>query len=123
MIRRALLATTLIVVMTACVSENRPAACDEPAISLDLVLTATALRPSDPAVCGDQQVTLVIASEVDGVIHIHGYDAAVPATSVTAGEELELTFVAGRVGQFPIELHPADDPSGIGIGVFTVHAP
>src|SRR3990170_1283170 len=76
-----------------------------------------------PAACRGQDVTLVVASKLDGIIHIHGYDATVPATEVKAGEELRLTFEAERSGQFPIELHPAGDPQGIGVGVFTVHEP
>ena len=68
--------------------------------------------PSDPAACQGQEVTLRIGSDVDGLIHVHGYEDAVSATEVTAGEELDLTFTAGRAGQYPIELHPAGDPRG-----------
>ena len=46
-----------------------------------------------------------------------------PSIEVAAGEDLQLTFTAERVGQFPIELHPADDPQGVELGVFTVHEP
>jgi hypothetical protein len=115
----------LVTLLAACVSDTGPDAesCDAPSIELELTLTADALTPSDPAVCRDQDVTLRIASDVDGFIHIHGYDEAVPATEVVAGEELELAFTADRSGQFPIELHPADDPEGIDVGVFTVHEP
>jgi hypothetical protein len=60
---------------------------------------------------------------VDGVIHIHGYDQVVPATEVSAGEDLNLSFVAERAGQFPIELHPDADPTSVNVGVFTVHEP
>lgn len=112
-----------IAVLAGCVNDSRPGFCDQPSITLELELTADALTPNDPAVCRDQEVTLVIASGVDGIIHIHGYDAAVPATEVSAGEELRLSFSAARSGQFPIELHPADDPEGVSIGVFTVHEP
>ena len=55
--------------------------------------------------CRDREVTLVVTSEVDGILHIHGYDVEVPATEVTAGEVTELAFTARRSGQFPIELH------------------
>ncbi len=109
--------------MAGCVTDSRPSACDQPVISVDLQLTADALTPSDPAVCRDQEVTLIFTSKVDGVIHIHGYDEIVPATPVTANEDLELSFVAERSGQFPIELHPDADPTGVNVGVFTVHEP
>jgi hypothetical protein len=117
----AVLLALLVVILTACVTENRPESCDEDATRIELTLRATALEPNDPAACRDQLVTLSLDSEVDGVIHIHGLDAVVPATTVSAGETLTLEFTADRSGQFPIELHPADDPQGVTVGIFTVH--
>jgi hypothetical protein len=111
----------LAVAGSGCVAQNRPADCDEPGKTIELTVTATALEPNDPAACRDQVVTLLLRSEVDGVIHIHGLDAVVPATTIAAGEELVLEFTAERSGQFPIELHPADDPQGVSVGIFTVH--
>ncbi len=123
--RRALLLIALALLLAACVADSRPQedACEAPTIEVALTLSADAMEPANPAVCRDQEVTLAIASSVDGVIHIHGYDEWVPATEVVAGEVLELTFVAERSGQFPVELHPADDPQGVELGVFTVHEP
>lgn len=117
-------AVLLAAILAACVSDSQPNAstCAAPTIELELRLTAERLTPA-PSVCRDQEVTLRIASEVDGFVHIHGYDHAVSATEVVAGEALELTFIADRAGQFPIELHPADDPEGIDVGIFTVHEP
>ena len=122
---RALGTVLLIAMLVACVADTRPdaEACRAPSVELSLRLTADGLNPTDPAVCRDQEVTLRIESEVDGFIHIHGYDDAVPATEVVAGEALDLTFTANEEGQFPIELHPADEPEGIDVGVFTVHEP
>ena len=121
--RRAVLLLVLAVGVAGCVSDARPEACDAASVTIDLALTATDLTPDDPAVCRDQDVTLVVDSDTDGVLHIHGYDEAVPATSVTAGETLTLEFSASRSGQFPIELHPSDDPEGVVLGIFTVHEP
>jgi len=121
--RRAVLPLVLAVAVAGCVSDARPEACDAESVTIDLALTATDLTPDDPAVCRDQDVTLVVDSATDGVLHIHGYDEAVPATSVTAGETLRLEFTASRSGQFPIELHPSDDPEGVVLGIFTVHEP
>ena len=118
-----LAAGLVVVAITGCVPDTRPEACDAPSITLELELTIDSLTPGTPAVCRDQEVTLVIASGVDGVVHIHGYDAIVSAAAASAGEELRLSFIAERTGQFPIELHPADDPTGVSIGVFTVHEP
>ncbi|MDQ2674227.1 MAG: hypothetical protein M3Y40_06180 [Chloroflexota bacterium] len=121
---RWLVALVLAAVLGACVTDSRPesSACAAPAVTLEMRLTATELTPA-PSVCRDQEVTLRIASEVDGVFHIHGYEQAVSATEVVAGETLELTFTADTVGQYPIELHPADDPSGVSIAIFTVNEP
>lgn len=107
-----------------CVTESRPdaSACAASTIELELRLTAESLTPA-PSVCRGQQVTFRIASAVDGFIHIHGYDEAVSAAEVVAGEELEVTFTADRAGQYPIELHPADDPEGVSIAVLTVNEP
>ena len=90
---------------------------------IELTLTADRLTPSSPAVCRDREVTLVVTSEVDGFIHLHGYDDEVPATAVTAGEVTELVFTASRSGQFPIELHTDENTVGVALGVFTVHEP
>jgi hypothetical protein len=120
---RSLLAVVLGVALTACVSQNRPETCDEPTATLEVSLTAEGLSPQAPAVCRDQDVTLVVEPEVDGTLHIHGYDQDVPATMVTAGEELRLEFTATRSGQFPIELHTDVQPHGVAVGVFTVYEP
>lgn len=114
-----------LLLLTACVEDTGPdaEACAAPTVEIQLALAADALAPSDPAVCRDQEVTLVIEPSVDGVFHIHGYDEQVPATQVRTGETVELTFTASRSGQFPVELHPQDDPAGVEIGVFTVHEP
>jgi len=97
--------------------------CDALPTAIDLTLTADSLTPQDPAVCRDRDVTLAVTSNVDGVFHIHGYDEEVPATTVTAGEPVELTFTASRSGQFPIELHTDENTQGVNVGIFTVHEP
>jgi hypothetical protein len=114
-----------LLLLTACVEDTGPdaEACAAPTVEIELALAADALDPSDPAVCRDQEVTLLISPEVDGVFHIHGYDEDVPATEVRSGEETALQFTASRSGQFPIELHALGDPAGVEIGVFTVHEP
>ena len=109
-------------VLVGCVTENRrPATCDADETTIELTVSATALEPNDPAACRGQLVTMIIDSEVDGVFHIHGLDDLVPATAVVAGEQVTLEFTVDRSGQFPIELHPGDDPEGVTLGIFTVH--
>jgi len=109
--------------MAACVGNTGPENCNATEVVVEVAVNADSMTPTDPGVCRGQSVTMVVDSSTEGVFHIHGYDAAVPATEITDGEEIRLTFVAGRSGQFPIELHPGDDPTGIGIGVFTVYEP
>lgn len=107
--------------LVACVEERQPSGCDEAAVEVTLSLSADRLEPSDPAVCAGQEVTLVVESEVDAVLHVHGYDEALPASEVTAGETTRLEFTAERAGQFPIEIHPLDAPEGVEVGILTVH--
>lgn len=115
-----LLAATALLA-SGCVEAGLPADCDEPTVTREAAVTASGMTPSTTSVCRNQQVTWVIDPDTDGVFHIHGYDDAVPATTIEAGVEKRLEFVAGRSGQFPIELHPGDDPTGIDIGILTVH--
>jgi hypothetical protein len=108
-------------VLGGCLDPN-PACADLPS-DIELTLTADSLSPADPRVCRDSDVTLLVTSEVDGVFHIHGLDDIVSATPVAAGETVEIAFTARRSGQFPIEVHPADDPAGVNVGLLTVHEP
>ena len=117
-------ASTLLLVagiLVGCVSENRPATCNADETTIELTVSATDLEPNDPTACRDQVVTMVLDSEVDGVFHIHGLDRIVPATPVVAGEQVTLEFTVDQSGQFPIEIHPGDDPQGVSIGIFTVY--
>jgi hypothetical protein len=111
----------LLLAGAACVTENRPADCAEAAKTIEVTITADAMVPNDPAACAGQAVTLIVRSELDGVFHVHGLDEVLPAASVTQGADVTLEFSADRTGQFPIEVHPADDPVGVSVGVLTVH--
>ncbi|MGH2384050.1 MAG: copper resistance CopC family protein [Candidatus Limnocylindria bacterium] len=116
-----LLAVAMVAALTACVGGD--ADCEALPTRIELTLADGALTPSNPSVCRDRQVTLVVTPDVDGVLHVHGYDAQVPATSMTAGEVVQLVFTATRSGQFPIELHTDDNTEGVSVGIFTVHEP
>lgn len=114
----------LALAVAGCVSSGPDAeTCGQPSLDLELSLTDEGLDPGSPSVCRDQQVHLSVDSDLDGVLHIHGYDSDVPAFEVRAGETAEVSFTAARSGQFPVEFHAADDPAGVGVGVFTVHEP
>ena len=121
---RASLATLLglaILILGGCVGGT--ADCEALPTRVELTVAADGLNPSNPAVCRDREVTLVVTSQVDGILHIHGYDEQLPATEVAAGEMIELSFTAVRSGQFPIELHTDEDAQGSSVGILTVHEP
>lgn len=121
---RAINVVAIALFVVGCVDQaGLPPDCDEPEVSREVALTASELTPNAIEVCRGQDVILTVDPEVDGAFHIHGYDEQVPATSVRAGEELTLEFAAERSGQFPIELHPAENPTGVTVGIFTVHEP
>jgi len=111
----------MILVLPGCIGGDSD--CESLPTRIELEISGDTLTPSDPSVCRDQEVTLVVAPAVDGVIHIHGYDEQVPATSVAAGGVTELVFTATRAGQFPIEFHTDDNIEGASVGVFTVNEP
>jgi hypothetical protein len=115
------LGLALAMALAACAAPSTE--CDALPDQIELTLSARALTPTDPAVCRDDDVTLIVRPEVDGILHIHGYDADVPATPVMAGEVLELAFTATRSGEFPIELHTDENTQGVNVGTFTVHEP
>ena len=121
--RRAAVSTIVLVagVLVGCVTENRPATCNADKTTIELTMSASALTPNDPAACRGQIVTMTLDPEVNGVFHIHGLDTVVPATPIRSGEPVTLEFTADRSGQFPIELHLADDPTGVSLGIFTVY--
>jgi hypothetical protein len=123
MTTRAALLAVLVVALVGCVDQGSPENCDATEVTIELAVDVGSMTPADPGVCRGQGVTILIDSTTGGIFHIHGYDAAVPATSIVAGEETRISFVADRSGQFPVELHPDDDPQGVGIGVFTVYEP
>jgi hypothetical protein len=107
--------------LAGCVDADRPGTCAADAVTLEVTVAADGMEPNPAEICTGQDVTLSLRPEVDGVFHIHGLDAHVPATTIVDGEPLDLTFRPDRSGQFPVELHPADDPRGIAIGIITIY--
>jgi hypothetical protein len=121
LIRGTIACLVAVTALAGCISPDSD--CTQLPTRIELTLTADALTPANPTVCRDSDVTLVVTPEVSGVLHIHGYDAEAPATPVVAGEVTEIAFTAVRSGQFPIELHPDENPQGISLGIFTVDEP
>ena len=79
-------------------------------VAIEATVTDSAMDPSAISACRGQEVTFDVASETDGVFHIHGYDDQVPAVALEPGEDLTLEFTADVAGQFIIELHARSGP-------------
>ena len=50
-------------------------------------------------------VTLVVSSEVDGLLHVHGYEHEI---ELVAGETVQKSFTASISGGFELETHDPD---------------
>jgi hypothetical protein len=98
-------------------------ACAEPTVEIAATVTDSAMDPSAISACRGQDVTLIVASETDGVLHIHGYDDQVPAVALEPGESETLEFTADVAGQFIIELHARSGQESTEIAVLTVNEP
>lgn len=75
-------------------------------------LTITTVAPADPVeeeVALGSVVTIVVSSEVDGLLHVHGFEEKV---NLVAGETTETSFKASMSGVFEVETH---DPDGVWI--------
>lgn len=99
------------------------ASCPSPSVTVEATVSDDRMDPSAIAVCRGQQVTLEVHSQTDAVLHLHGFDDQVPATSLTPGETIALEFTADAAGQFIIELHDRSGASSAEIGVLTVNEP
>jgi plastocyanin len=127
-LRRPLLITALLAVLTGCAGTDAPTS---PAASTAArSSTTSAADPSSAApasvagqriavqvaggqVSGDtgrvpvpvgDQVTLTVTSDVADEVHLHGYDLT---AALTPGTPAELTFDATIPGVFEVELHEA----------------
>ena len=111
----------LATVSIGCVEQpGLPDDCDASAVQRQASLGAERLDPEGIDVCKGQELTIEIASEQAGELHLHGYDEEVEAA---AGETATFKFTATLAGQFVIELHPPDGGDEIEVGLLTVHEP
>jgi hypothetical protein len=114
----------LAAICIGCVQQaGLPDDCDASAVQRDASLSGDRLDPQSIDVCKGQQVTIEIATERAGEIHLHGYDAEAPEVAVEAGDTATFKFSATRAGQFLIELHTPDEGPEIEVGLLTVHEP
>jgi plastocyanin len=119
-------ALTMILVLSLWMAGCDPsggAACEGPTVEIAATVTDSAMDPSAVSACRGQDVTFEVASETDGVFHIHGYDDQVPAVALHPGESQTFEFTADVAGQFIIELHARSGQESTEIGVLTVNEP
>lgn len=114
----------LTAVSVGCVRQaGLPDDCDDSAVQRTASLTGDRLDPEAIDVCKGQQVTIEIATERAGELHLHGYDEEAPGVTVEPGDTATFSFTATRAGQFVIELHTPNEGPEIEVGLFTVHEP
>jgi len=66
------------------------------------------LQPKDIKVKHKQDVTINIKSDVDGTLHVHGYNLE---KDLKSGEKAEISLVADATGRFSIGFHASDSKS------------
>ncbi|MGV8845478.1 hypothetical protein [Tessaracoccus sp.] len=86
------------------------ASCSAPAAVAPstVTLSITSVPPTEPVVEEvplGSVVTLVVSSEVDGLLHVHGYDHEI---ALVAGETVQKSFTATISGGFELETHDPD---------------
>jgi heme/copper-type cytochrome/quinol oxidase subunit 2 len=67
------------------------------------------IGPPQLQVNQNERVILRVRSDVADELHVHGYELSAP---LPAGEQVSLTFVAGRSGRYEVELHGAHQELG-----------
>ncbi len=98
---RALLPLFLVLAVTGCSTQSTAEATT---IHLDITAEAPA-GPVEEQVPLGSTVTLEVTSDVDAVLHVHGYEEEL---ELTAGETTEKTFKASMTGAFEVETHDPD---------------
>src|SRR5437773_1169523 len=105
--RAAALASLLLVtgIAAACVpGAVLPQDCDAASVQRQAALNGDHMDPQSVDVCKGQLVTLKIATQRAGEVHLHGYDVEAPEVPVQPGDTATFRFKATRAGQFIIEL-------------------
>lgn len=104
---RALLPLVLALAVTGCSAQSTTDT--EPTrIHLDITAGAPESAVEEQVALGSL-VTLEVVSEVDGLLHVHGYEEEL---ELSAGATSELSFKASMTGAFEVETH---DPEAVWI--------
>jgi cytochrome c oxidase assembly protein Cox11 len=70
-------------------------------VTINVTVTeGTSMKPSELTAHHNDTVTINITSNMDGEVHLHGYDLAF---DTKAGQVVSQTFKAVNTGDFPIE--------------------
>lgn len=104
-VARVLLPFVLVIGLSGC---SMPNSVEPTTIRLDITASAPA-EPREEAVELGSMVTMEVTSEVDGLLHVHGFEEKF---DLVAGETSEATFKASMTGAFEVETH---DPEGVWI--------
>jgi hypothetical protein len=114
----------LAAISIGCVQQaGLPDDCDASSVQRQASLSGDRLTPEAIDVCKGQEVTIEIATQRAGELHLHGYDEEAPEVPVEPGDTGTFHFTAVRAGQFPIELHDEAAGSETEVGLLTVHEP
>ena len=114
----------LATISIGCVEQaGLPDDCEASSVERQASLSGDLLEPEGIDVCKGQQVTIEIATQRAGELHLHGYDDEAPGIPVEPGDTATFTFTASRAGQFPIELHDEGTGEEAEVGLLTVHEP
>jgi len=121
----SILAFLLLATVTiGCVQQAAlPEDCEATSVQRQASLSGDRLDPEAIDVCKGQQVTIEIATERAGELHLHGYDDQASEVPVEPGDTATFDFTASRAGQFVIELHDEDTGEETEVGLLTVHEP
>lgn len=86
----------------AAASPDDPAA--ESAVEVSVSITDGEITPGVRRVDApkDSRVRLLVTSDVDGEVHLHGYDIG---EALEAGRPTIIEFVASQAGEFAVETH------------------
>lgn len=101
LVARMLMPLVLVLALVGCSS---PETVEPTTINLTVTDSAPA-EPREEAVELGSVVTLVVESEVDGLVHVHGFEEKL---DLVAGGTAEATFKASMTGAFEIETHEPD---------------
>ena len=88
-------------------ASSSPATETEQAVEISVAVTDGKVEPKPHRVEveRDSQVRLIVTSDVDDELHVHGYEIE---KELPAGEQVTIEFTADQAGVFEIETHETE---------------